>query len=289
VSKRRSNAASSPVTVTACLVVCAGVAALREPLFSQLIRDLFGPMNYFAALGNAGGASHVAVRLSLIFAACVLAYLCAGLLMSFVDGHLPLDEAERVPPLRGVDVATNRRVGVFFVLWATGLVVAPGGSPVFGELFALFGIVAGALLIHRPQEAREGYSIRAHADWEDDKSNRDWEQDPAFRVWAERLKRRMHEKRQREQQEQHRRQYYGHRSSGSRRPERVVTVGDPWSVLGVEPGSSLREITTAWRRLCKRYHPDLVPIGLKEVTEDALKKVNEAYRLLKKRARSQTD
>ena len=34
---------------------------------------------------------------------------------------------------------------------------------------------------------------------------------------------------------------------------------DPWQVLGVSPGASDEEVTKAYRRLAKKYHPDLNP------------------------------
>ena len=34
---------------------------------------------------------------------------------------------------------------------------------------------------------------------------------------------------------------------------------DPYKVLGVSPGATDEEITKAYRRLAKKYHPDLNP------------------------------
>ncbi len=34
-------------------------------------------------------------------------------------------------------------------------------------------------------------------------------------------------------------------------------ISDPYKVLGVSPAASDEEITQAYRRMAKRYHPDL--------------------------------
>ena len=61
---------------------------------------------------------------------------------------------------------------------------------------------------------------------------------------------------------------------------------DPYKVLGVSPSASDEEIKEAYRKLAKKYHPDLNP-GDKEA-EAKFKEVNEAYEVLSdkdKRAR----
>lgn len=53
---------------------------------------------------------------------------------------------------------------------------------------------------------------------------------------------------------------------------------DPYEVLGVSPGASDDEIKAAYRKLAKKYHPDLN--GGSAEAEAKMKEVNEAYTLL---------
>ncbi len=52
----------------------------------------------------------------------------------------------------------------------------------------------------------------------------------------------------------------------------------PHHVLGVAPTASMAEIKNAYRRLAKRYHPDLN--GQDPMAVKRFRDVNEAYRLL---------
>ena len=56
-------------------------------------------------------------------------------------------------------------------------------------------------------------------------------------------------------------------------------INDPYSVLGVDRNASDEEITKAYRRLAKKYHPDLNP-GNKEAAEK-MARINEAYDAIK--------
>lgn len=53
---------------------------------------------------------------------------------------------------------------------------------------------------------------------------------------------------------------------------------DPYEVLGLSPGASDDEIKAAYRKLAKKYHPDLN--GGSAAAEAKMKEVNEAYNVL---------
>jgi len=53
---------------------------------------------------------------------------------------------------------------------------------------------------------------------------------------------------------------------------------DYYDILGVERGASEREIKQAFRRLARRWHPDVNPDD--EQAEEAFKEINEAYEVL---------
>lgn len=56
---------------------------------------------------------------------------------------------------------------------------------------------------------------------------------------------------------------------------------DPYRVLGVDPSASDEEITAAYRRLARKYHPDLN--GGSPEAEEKMKEVNTAYDLVRAR------
>ena len=62
---------------------------------------------------------------------------------------------------------------------------------------------------------------------------------------------------------------------------------DYYAVLGVEPGSGESEIKQAFRRLARKYHPD---VSKEKGAEDRFKAINEAYEVLRdKETRAQYD
>ncbi len=54
---------------------------------------------------------------------------------------------------------------------------------------------------------------------------------------------------------------------------------DPYKVLGVQPGATQEEISKAYKKLAKKYHPDLHP-GDKNA-EQRMREINDAYNLLR--------
>ena len=56
---------------------------------------------------------------------------------------------------------------------------------------------------------------------------------------------------------------------------------DPFQVLGISPGATDDEIKAAYRKLAKKYHPDLN--GGSAEAEAKMKEVNEAYNILVKK------
>ena len=55
---------------------------------------------------------------------------------------------------------------------------------------------------------------------------------------------------------------------------------DPYKVLGVSPGATDEEITKAYRKLVKKYHPDLNPDNAEEANRK-MSEVNVAYEEIK--------
>ncbi|NLA05676.1 MAG: J domain-containing protein [Firmicutes bacterium] len=67
-----------------------------------------------------------------------------------------------------------------------------------------------------------------------------------------------------------------------------VKFRDYYEVLGVGRGAEEKEIKAAYRKLARKWHPDLRPPAEKAAAEEQFKRINEAYEVLKdpeKRAR----
>ena len=61
---------------------------------------------------------------------------------------------------------------------------------------------------------------------------------------------------------------------------------DPYSILGVSPNVTDEELKEAYRKLAKKYHPDVNPD--KELAEAKMKEINYAYDTIKKMRESGT-
>ncbi len=60
--------------------------------------------------------------------------------------------------------------------------------------------------------------------------------------------------------------------------DRAMRFKDYYEILGVEPGAGEAEIKTAYRRLARKYHPD---VSKEPGAEESFKAVNEAYEALR--------
>ncbi len=61
----------------------------------------------------------------------------------------------------------------------------------------------------------------------------------------------------------------------------TVKFQDYYETLGVDRNASEKEIKSAYRKLARKWHPDLHSAGEKEKAEEQFKKINEAYEVLK--------
>ncbi|MDW7739766.1 MAG: DnaJ C-terminal domain-containing protein [Bacillota bacterium] len=67
-----------------------------------------------------------------------------------------------------------------------------------------------------------------------------------------------------------------------------VKFQDYYELLGVDRKASEKEIKSAYRKMARKWHPDLHPAAEKKEAEEKFKRINEAYEVLKdpdKRAR----
>ena len=62
--------------------------------------------------------------------------------------------------------------------------------------------------------------------------------------------------------------------------ENVETKFDPYEILGLPHGTSMKLVRAAYKTLIRAYHPDVYR-GDKELGELRLKEFNEAYEFLK--------
>ena len=61
-------------------------------------------------------------------------------------------------------------------------------------------------------------------------------------------------------------------------------MNNPYKVLGVSEGASQEEIRAAYLKLVKKYHPDkYTDTDLKELANEKLVEINEAYEALTKK------
>lgn len=59
-----------------------------------------------------------------------------------------------------------------------------------------------------------------------------------------------------------------------------VKFQDYYKILGVDRNASEKDIRKAYRKLARKYHPDLQPPEKKEEAEEKFKEINEAYEVL---------
>ncbi len=63
--------------------------------------------------------------------------------------------------------------------------------------------------------------------------------------------------------------------------EMAVSFRDYYEILGVDRTATGKEIKAGYRKLARKWHPDLHPAGEKDEAEEKFKGINEAYEVLK--------
>jgi curved DNA-binding protein len=60
-----------------------------------------------------------------------------------------------------------------------------------------------------------------------------------------------------------------------------VKFQDYYELLGIERSATDKEVKAAYRKMARKWHPDLHPANEKKEAEDKFKRINEAYEVLK--------
>mgnify|MGYP001551048420 CR=1 FL=1 len=282
-------------TLLFALAVVFLLLILREDALSPFVwAFVYGETNWQMTVEDHGLSS---LALYNVFWVLLALFALSTVIFTLFAGYLADNDDERGPPARVMDEDVNRFTGL--LLGSTGiyLAAAAGGTVLYSSVFGAVTILWGFQLVFMAEEDKDDYTVSGASKLFGGKE-RQWEGDPLFRAWARKVKERFKrqeeearawQQRQRAEKQDYERQRRRASYTSSEKtkeesgPARPWTIDDPWSVLGVEPGTPMKKITQKWRRLCKRYHPDVVPTGLKEETEEALKKINAAYRMIKEK------
>lgn len=205
------------------------------------------------------------------------------LALGMVFGHFltRLRHADEVPDDgHGADDWLGQSGGAAFLFLALWFAVTAGRAPLYSHAVALLAFFFGAELLvfgeGRRSEAAPwifddelpGYGAE---DRFGDSSRMDSETLNFLRFLARKLKRDRWARRFAQAEE-------GPTHRPPPRDEPTLEIEDPWAVLGLEEGAEARTVRKAFHELSKKFHPDLSPPGMQREAEQAMKKVNLAYR-----------